>query len=323
MTQRGWTSAARNLAVVVAIVSGVGQAAAAPKEIVLPGDRTFPESITSTLDGTLYVSSLATGGVFRVKPGAEPEVWIKPGAYDTRSTFGVLADEHSHTLWVCSNDVSALGVDGPSQVKGSFLKGFDLSTGEGKVSAALPGAKTLCNDMALAPDGSVLVTNSLAPEILRLAPGAKALDVWKTDPLLSPPTNGAGLDGIAFGTDGNVYVDTFVLGGFFRVAVKNGVAGDVTALKPSRPLVLPDALRSLDSGNAFLLIEGGGRVDRATVADDNVAIETLKDGYLQPTGVTRAGTVAWVADGQLSRLFNKGQSPRLPFKLYAVPLATP
>lgn len=49
-----------------------------------------------------YVSNFAGGGVIRIEPGASPgEVWIAPGAFETRSTFGVLADEASGTLWVC------------------------------------------------------------------------------------------------------------------------------------------------------------------------------------------------------------------------------
>ena len=49
---------------------------------------------------------------------------------------------------------------------GSFVKGFDLTSGEGKMSAELPGKATLCNDMVVGPDGSLFVTNSLAPQIL-------------------------------------------------------------------------------------------------------------------------------------------------------------
>jgi streptogramin lyase len=79
--------------------------------IDLPGDRIFPENITSTKDGTLYVGSLGSGGIIRIKPGAaKAELWIKPGTFGSRSIFGVLADERSNTLWACSNDLSALGV---------------------------------------------------------------------------------------------------------------------------------------------------------------------------------------------------------------------
>ena len=73
---------------------------AAPDSIALPGDRAFPESITSTRDGTLYTGSIAAGGIVRIRPNRAPEIWIKPGAFGTGSTFGVLADERSGTLWV-------------------------------------------------------------------------------------------------------------------------------------------------------------------------------------------------------------------------------
>jgi hypothetical protein len=95
--------------------------------------------------------------------------------------MGVLADEKSGMLWVCSNDVSALGVPGPGSEKGSALKGFDLKTGAGKVSVKFPGTHTFCNDMAVGDDGAVYVTNSFAPQILRLRPGAHELEIWHTD----------------------------------------------------------------------------------------------------------------------------------------------
>src|SRR3954454_1646261 len=104
---------------------------AAPSEVALPGDRAFPESVTSTGDGTLFVGSVAEGGVSRVPPGAAAaERWIEPGANGSRSTFGVLADEGSGTLWACSNDVSPLGIPGPGSARGSALVAFDLKTGE-------------------------------------------------------------------------------------------------------------------------------------------------------------------------------------------------
>ncbi|MGH6836456.1 MAG: hypothetical protein ACREC9_13145, partial [Methylocella sp.] len=122
--------------------------------IEVPGDRAFMESITAGPDGTLYVSSLASGGIARIKPGAsKAEEWIAPAAFQSRSTFGVFADAESNTLWVCSNDMSGVGVDGPGRAIGSHLKGFDLSTGDGKISAQLPGKTNLCNDMTVASDG--------------------------------------------------------------------------------------------------------------------------------------------------------------------------
>src|SRR6201996_5124989 len=100
-------------------------------------DKSFPESVTSTKDGTLYVGSFNEGGVVKIAPGGKPEQLVKPGANSSRSTLGVLADEKSGTLYACSNDLSGLGVKGPSEAKGSVLKTFDLKTGADKGSFTL------------------------------------------------------------------------------------------------------------------------------------------------------------------------------------------
>jgi hypothetical protein len=96
-----------------------------------------------------------------------------PGAFGAPASIALPGDRvFSNTLWVCSNDLSAIGVTVPSTESGSALKGFDLKTGEGKISAKLPGDHTTCNDIAIGADGSVYVTNTSASEILRLSPGA-------------------------------------------------------------------------------------------------------------------------------------------------------
>src|SRR5690242_18036453 len=91
-----------------------------------------------------------------------------------------LAQPRSGTLWACSNDLSAMGVTGPSAVKGSALKSFDLKTGASKGSVPLPGERTLCNDIAIGPDGAAYVTDSLSPHILRLKRGSGQFEVWAT-----------------------------------------------------------------------------------------------------------------------------------------------
>jgi hypothetical protein len=114
----------------ICVTLGVGFAAPAHCETapVSVPDKSFPESVTSTSDGTLYVGSFNNGGVTRVTPGGKAEPLVKPGANDSRSTLGVLADEKSGTLYVCSNDISGFGVPGPNDIKGAWLKTFDLKT---------------------------------------------------------------------------------------------------------------------------------------------------------------------------------------------------
>ncbi len=228
--------------------------------VEMPESSPFPESVTSSADGTLYVSSITNGGVVRAAPGAfKAEVFIKPGAFETRSTFGVHADDRTDTLWVCSNDATVFGLKGPTTVEGAFLKSFDLKTGRGKASYKLPGPSAICNDTAFGPDGSVYVTNTVAPQILKLKHGAKELEVWLADDVLK-----GGLDGIAFGEDGNLYVNTFMAGELFRIDVKDGAPGKVTRLSTSRPITHPDALKPVKGG--FLMVEGAGTLDHITVS---------------------------------------------------------
>jgi DNA-binding beta-propeller fold protein YncE len=311
---------ARNFAVSFTLILTGQWAIGAPGSIDLPGDKAYPESLSSSKDGTLYVGNLAEGGVLRIRSNAKPEKWIKPGAFGSASILGVLVDEPANMLWVCSNDLSSTGIKIPGGVAGSSLVGFDLKTGVGRVRAAFSGSHNYCNDIAVGPDGSAYVTNSDAPQILKLPPGARHLQLWFSDASLAPAPKGYGLDGIAFGSEGNVYFNTFDAGGLYRIEVNQGKAGNLTKLNPSRKLALTDGLRPL-SPNVFLLIEGEGRLDKMTIKGDDATIETLKDGYVTPTGVTAVGDVAWVCEGQLDFLEDVAKKPRLPFRLFAVPLA--
>lgn len=291
--------------------------------VELPGAAVFPENISADAAGNLYGGSLASGGIWRIKSGAgASEEWIKPGSFDSRSTFGVLVDERAKLLWVCSNDVSFMGIAGPGSAKGSHLKGFDLNTGEGKISVALPGSPALCNDLAVDADGSVYVTNSLAPQILRLKTGSTEFEVWAENAQFAPPAQGAGLDGIAIGGDGNIYVNTFNKGELFRIELKNGTAAKVTKLTTSRPLVFPDGLRTLKD-TTFLMAEGGGTIDLVTIKGDTAKIEDVQTGLAGPTGVVLSAGKIWITEGQLPHLFDaaKNGPPKLPFQVVSVPFA--
>jgi sugar lactone lactonase YvrE len=291
-----------------------------PAPLRLP-DLSFPESLTSTRDGTIYVGSLNLGGVVKVAPGGKVEQFIQPGAAGSRSVLGVMADEASGTLYVCSGDMTGLGISGPSDTKGCQLKTFDLASGVAKGSFAFSDPRSSCNDIAIGDDGAAYITDSFTPNVYRLRPGASALEVWATDPLLGPAKDGVGLDGIAFGADGHLYVTTFIPGALLRIAVRDGKAGAVTALTSSRPLDRADAIRRL--GDGFLLVEGAGTLDRVAIKGDVAEIETIRDGFGEPVSVTLIGNTAWVAEGKSSFLFgaNKGKDPG-PFVITPVGLST-
>ena len=92
-----------------AIALAAGGAARAADEVVVPGSTDFPESMSASSDGTLYFSSFASGRVWRAKPGeTTASEFIKSGSNGLSSALGVLADEKSNTLYVCSDDISGV-----------------------------------------------------------------------------------------------------------------------------------------------------------------------------------------------------------------------
>lgn len=130
-----------------------------------------PESVALAADGrSLYVANVAGGG--DVKDGA--------GFISRVSLDGKMLERE----WV-------RGLDAP---KGAIVKGgrlfvsdidrlVEIDTASGKVVAryAVPDAKFL-NDVAVAPDGTVLVADSGTGRILQLKDGAVSL--WSADPEL-------------------------------------------------------------------------------------------------------------------------------------------
>lgn len=298
----------------VMMATGCTSMSPQPEAVILPASSPFPESLTASADGSLFVSSITHGGVLKVAPGSQTAVpFVVPGEHGTRSTFGVLADDKRGVLWLASNDATAFGIKGPSTVEGSWIKAFDLKTGALKVSVRLPVAPAVANDVVVSDDGTLYITNTAAPQILRLKPGAAEIEVFVQDDALK-----GGLDGIAVADDGNLYVNTFVSGELFRVEVKGGQAGKVTKLKTSRALVHPDGLRRFKRD--LVMVEGGGTVDRIRMDGDSAVIETLAE-VTEPTSVWLTADRMWISEGHLSYL-GADKNGALPesFKLRPLPL---
>ena len=237
-------------------------------EITLPGTRVFPESITSTADGTLIVGSLGHGNVLRIAPGkATAEEWIKPGTGGLNGVLGVYADEKGKTLWVCSNNLEGKGEATP-------VMSFDLKSGVPKGTYRLPGEGPLCNDVAVGTDGTAYVADTRLASLLMLKPGSKALEVAAKDPLL------AGADGLAFGDKTTLYVNSVSAGKLLRVELgADGKSKKIVDLKLSRPLDRPDGMRAIGA-HRLLLAENSGKMDIVTFEGpemQNAMIKTVKE----------------------------------------------
>jgi sugar lactone lactonase YvrE len=293
-------------------VIAVLQAADRP-EITFADGRIFPESLTSTRDGAIYFGSVGLDSVYRATPDSSvARTWIQPKTNGLQQVLGVLADEPAGTLWVCA---SATGGRGAPVVGETSLKAFALKNASFKASYAFPG-NGLCNDIAVAKDGTVYATDTFQARVLRLKKGASALDVWSADPAL---LNTA--DGIAVLDDGSVYVNSVGQGFLARIAVQpDGSAGAITKLESSQPLSRPDGMRSV-GGRTMLLVEGAGRLDEVTINGNRAEIKVLKDGLAGPTAVTLVGDMAYVSEARLN-LRTSSEDPG-PFRAIGVPYKAP
>ena len=301
-------------AIAVAGLVCAAQAADRP-EITFADGRIFPESVTSTKNGDLYFGSLGLDSVYRAtSKSAQATTWIQPKTSGLQTVLGVLADEPAGVLWVCA---SASGGRGGAPVVGeTAMKAFNLKDASLKASYAFPG-NGVCNDMAVAKDGTVYVTDTTGARVLRLKKGATALDVWAADPMLLGTA-----DGVALLADGAVYVNSVGQGTLLRIPVKaDGSAGPIVKLETSRPLTSPDGMRTVGS-KAMLLVEGAGRLDEVTINGDKAEIKVLKEGLTGPTAVTLAGGMAYVAEARLN-LRNDATKDPGPFRAVGIPYKAP
>lgn len=303
------------LTTAIALALGFAAQAAAPRtELVIDGPKTFPESITSTRDGTIITGSVGGGGVFKAAPGAATATqWIAPGDNGMLDSFGVLADDASNTLWVCSSRPGPPPAAGAPPVVPA-LYNYDLKTGAFRSKHPLPGGTGLCNDIAIGPDKAAYVAETIGGRLLRLPAGGQTMEEWIKSPDL------AGADGLDF-HGRQLFLNSYTTGKLLRVELKaDGSAGAPVTLTTSRPLTQPDGMRRLNA-TQFVMAEGSGNIDLLTVKGDTVEVQTLRSGLTGPAAVTVVGNTVWGLESKLSMRGKADQNPA-PFKAYAVALPT-
>ena len=276
-------------------------AAAPPAMISIPSKNLFPESITSTSDGTIIIGSFGTSSIWRIPVGKkEASKWIDSDA-SKGPLLGVLADPWTNRLLVCQGGVQT----------------FDLKTGKFKGALVIPTANPFCNDLAVRKDGSIFITDTPGAKVFMFAPGGSLAIEVASDPLL------AGADGLAFLEDQNkLYVNSVSTSKLLRLDLaENGKATKITELKLSRPLEGPDGMRAID-GKRLIIAEGAGRTAMGVPNGDSVEISTLKEGGMDTTpAVTVTQGMGWTIEGKLRQRDAKNpDADKGPFRLFPVPL---
>ncbi|MEY4641149.1 MAG: hypothetical protein RLZZ227_1143 [Pseudomonadota bacterium] len=302
------------LALCAATLSTTTCAQRRPGDVRIDDTAVFPESITSSADGTLYIGSVK-GNVYRAAPDSSTaKAWIRHSADNGILTIlGVLADDAHDTLWLCS----APNFFGPERSEGvTALHAYDLTSGEQKGRWDFPGGG-VCNDVTIAADGTAFASDTSGGRILTLAPGAGELQVYGADPML------VGIDGLAFSGDGVLIVNNVRSNQLIRVdRDTDGTMGKLAPLTLSTELGGPDGIR-LVSGNRFIQAEGTvGRIHLADIDGDRATITVLDDTFESSPGVTVVGNTAYAIESNIKYLLDatlKGQEPEA-FMLKAISL---
>jgi hypothetical protein len=286
-----------------------------PTNVTIDGSRVFPVSLTSDAAGNLYNGS-NNGTIYRALKGSpKAEPWIVPDAKNgLRSLFGVFADDAHGLLWACDNPNLFKRETGTST-----LRAFSLKTGQLSAKYDFPtDVPAACNDVAIAKDGTLWVTETLAGRLFVLKPHANELALYAQSADL------VGVDGIAIAGDGSVYINNVRKQLFQRIERKaDGSFDRLTTLTTSLPLNGPDGLRAL-GGNRFIQAEGpGGRVALVDVKGDTATITPVATGLDSSVGVTVIGRTAYALEGKIEYMFDpklKDKSPD-PFviKAFALP----
>jgi len=284
------------------------------RDILIDDTQVFPESITAMSDGTVISGSIK-GIVYRTDPGgltAHP--WIHHSPENGILTIlGVLADESTNTLWLCS----APNFFGPERADGiTSLMAFDLTEGSQKANYPFPGGGA-CNDITIGADGSVFAADTPNGRIMVLEPGKDELRVFGQASVLQ------GIDGIAFSGDWSLYANNVQTNQIFRIGFnESGGMGDVTTLNLSHPLGGPDAMRLIE-GNRFIQAESAiGRLSIVTIDGNDATLDILSDELISTPGATVVGNTAYVTESNIQYLFNpelRGQQAP-PFMLLAFPI---
>ena len=150
----------------------------AQEQIALPGESLYPEGVLALQSGELFVTGFGNGSILRVVDG-EVEVFKEAGEDGLSSAVGLAADEERNRLWVAN-----FAFDGFT----SDLKVYDLTSGELLASLADPDDQPhFFNEIALAEDGRVYVSDTAAPIIWTADPELQEVKVFVQDDLLMNP----------------------------------------------------------------------------------------------------------------------------------------
>jgi hypothetical protein len=302
------------LAVLVGLVPAVSVGAAPrPSFYTLPGSAVFPEGVAyQPTTGNFFVSSTTDGSILRgnvMEPAAAPFI---AGSGTQFSAVGVKVDDAARLI-------VAGGMTGEVRV-------YDAATGS-LIRTFTTGTGGFLNDIAVAKNGDLFVTDSFRPVLWRVpaseihAGAAEPAEAWLDLTGTIPYTAGQfNVNGIVATENGkHLVVAQSFTSELFRIDVASKA---VTEVDLGGEAVAGDGLallgRILYAGEPFL-----HQIAKVSLSGDlstgTVLSRTTDPSFLTPTTLAVAAGRLLVVNSQFERLFG-GLSPILPFTISSIPL---
>lgn len=231
---------------------------------------------------------------------------------DTWGMMGMVVDASRQILWAANSAVSEVRDVPPADVGRAVLLGVDLRDGHiaRRVEAPADAGMHVFGDVALAPDGTVYVSDARRPAVYRLSTDERRLEpLLVGEPLQSP-------QGIAVTSEGRVYLADYALG-VVRVVPDSGTIVPLPFPRDAAVLGI-DGLYAwrgdlIGIQNGFLplrvirlrLGNGGTRIDRVEVLESN------HPRYPEPTlGTVVGDTLFYIANADWARFADGTPSDR-------------
>ncbi|WP_299348473.1 hypothetical protein [uncultured Maritalea sp.] len=261
--------------------------------LILPETAAFPESIAIDKSGGIYTGSVTMGNIVYISADGTDKLFVRGGTNGAISIGGLLLSNEQDTLYACSSD---LGLNGFSGSAATGLLAFSTSSGELIARWDFPGGG-LCNDIAQAPDGTLYVSDSFVPRVLKLPTGADAFETFLQDERFSG--EGFNLSGITLLGD-SLILAKFNTGQFFRVDLANGPAL-AQVIQLDQPIFAPDGLRTLND-DTILVAAASGQIARLRIDGLKAKVIPQNSSFDGPTSLALHEGKIYVVEGQLNKL---------------------
>ena len=273
----------------------------------IPQKDLFAENVAwSPRDSAFYIGSTRHGNVLRRTRDGRITEFIPSGRDGMWMVIGMKADARRNALWVNSSGGSNYVRHRAEDAGKAGLFRYDLRTGR-LVRRWLPAdtGRHFFNDLVIAPNGDVIVTDMFAGALYRLA-GDGELRQWVPAGTFSFP------NGIALSGDGR----------WAYVTSREGLSQVATSSGAVTRLTWPDSVDVLGSDGLYwhrgsLIGVQGGRRNRVvryvldSLGSTVVRMETLEANhpmFMNPTtGVVVGDELFVVANSQFSSFAREGE----------------